>query len=125
MLFLFKQKTAYELRISDWSSDVSSSDLGPRAERLQRVEVGGQRLHVVVAQRLRHAMHHFRIAAAGARTTLVVTQLRGKVQRGEPAQVRIARKSVVSGKSVSVRVGLGGRRIINNKKHHKSNTNTD
>src|SRR3546814_7004099 len=25
---LFKQKTAYELRISDWSSDVCSSDLG-------------------------------------------------------------------------------------------------
>src|SRR3546814_8458865 len=25
--FLFKQKTAYEMRISDWSSDVSSSDL--------------------------------------------------------------------------------------------------
>src|SRR3546814_9720283 len=27
--FFFKQKTAYELRISDWSSDVCSSDLGP------------------------------------------------------------------------------------------------
>src|SRR3546814_7454889 len=26
--FCFKQKTAYELRISDWSSDVCSSDLG-------------------------------------------------------------------------------------------------
>src|SRR3546814_13951889 len=26
--FLFKQKTAYEIRISDWSSDVCSSDLG-------------------------------------------------------------------------------------------------
>src|SRR3546814_6005219 len=26
-LFLFKQKTAYEMRISDWSSDVCSSDL--------------------------------------------------------------------------------------------------
>src|SRR3546814_1713691 len=25
--FLFKQKTAYEMRISDWSSDVGSSDL--------------------------------------------------------------------------------------------------
>src|SRR3546814_2117115 len=28
MFFLFKQKTAYEMRISDWSSDVCSSDLG-------------------------------------------------------------------------------------------------
>src|SRR3546814_11245922 len=27
MCFFFKQKTAYELRISDWSSDVCSSDL--------------------------------------------------------------------------------------------------
>src|SRR3546814_5237143 len=30
-LFFFKQKTAYELRISDWSSDVCSSDLGTPA----------------------------------------------------------------------------------------------
>src|SRR3546814_7783553 len=28
-LFFFKQKTAYEMRISDWSSDVCSSDLAP------------------------------------------------------------------------------------------------
>src|SRR3546814_3884905 len=31
MFFFFKQKTAYEMRISDWSSDVCSSDL--EAER--------------------------------------------------------------------------------------------
>src|SRR3546814_21079024 len=30
IVFCFKQKTAYEMRISDWSSDVCSSDL-PRA----------------------------------------------------------------------------------------------
>src|SRR3546814_9196154 len=30
--FFFKQKTAYEMRISDWSSDVCSSDLG-KADR--------------------------------------------------------------------------------------------
>src|SRR3546814_1815983 len=29
--FFFKQKTAYEMRISDWSSDVCSSDLFPTA----------------------------------------------------------------------------------------------
>src|SRR3546814_2680709 len=28
--FFFKQKTAYEMRISDWSSDVCSSDLADR-----------------------------------------------------------------------------------------------
>src|SRR3546814_3726874 len=34
--FFFKQKTAYELRISDWSSDVCSSDLGRREEDDER-----------------------------------------------------------------------------------------
>src|SRR3546814_3903119 len=29
VVFFFKQKTAYEMRISDWSSDVCSSDLAP------------------------------------------------------------------------------------------------
>src|SRR3546814_7235075 len=29
-VFFVKQKTAYEMRISDWSSDVCSSDLVPR-----------------------------------------------------------------------------------------------
>src|SRR3546814_2804051 len=30
LIFFFKQKTAYEMRISDWSSDVCSSDLKAR-----------------------------------------------------------------------------------------------
>src|SRR3546814_7298621 len=30
VFFFFKQKTAYEMRISDWSSDVCSSDVGNR-----------------------------------------------------------------------------------------------
>src|SRR3546814_9899445 len=33
-VYLFKQKTAYEMRISDWSSDVCSSDLD--AEQIQQ-----------------------------------------------------------------------------------------
>src|SRR3546814_9132250 len=32
--FFFKQKTAYEMRISDWSSDVCSSDLLGRITKL-------------------------------------------------------------------------------------------
>src|SRR3546814_12702460 len=32
VFFFFKQKTAYEMRISDWSSDVCSSDLAVLAE---------------------------------------------------------------------------------------------
>src|SRR3546814_1731134 len=33
LFFFFKQKTAYEMRISDWSSDVCSSDLHRRRRR--------------------------------------------------------------------------------------------
>src|SRR3546814_6635260 len=39
--FFFKQKTAYEMRISDWSSDVCSSDLRD-AERLDQQIVDRQ-----------------------------------------------------------------------------------
>src|SRR3546814_4318776 len=48
--FFFKQKTAYDMRISDWSSDVCSSDLlspdlGPPLESLRRLVMdGGKRL---------------------------------------------------------------------------------
>src|SRR3546814_7833668 len=52
LFFFFKQKTAYEMRISDWSSDVCSSDLnaghaherGPDPRRSQsrgRAAIGG------------------------------------------------------------------------------------
>src|SRR3546814_8206993 len=34
LFFFFKQKTAYEMRISDWSSDVCSSDLHLFEQRL-------------------------------------------------------------------------------------------
>src|SRR3546814_2142286 len=34
VFFFFKQKTAYEMRISDWSSDVCSADLAERRARL-------------------------------------------------------------------------------------------
>src|SRR3546814_14558936 len=36
IIFFFKQKTAYEMRISDWSSDVCSSDLVGRPLRARR-----------------------------------------------------------------------------------------
>src|SRR3546814_7544131 len=40
--FFFKQKTAYEMRISDWSSDVCSSDLTPCPWMLKRVQHDGR-----------------------------------------------------------------------------------
>src|SRR3546814_1061881 len=48
LFFFFKQKTAYEMRISDWSSDVCSSDLSGgdiSKSATQRDDIGvGQRL---------------------------------------------------------------------------------
>src|SRR3546814_8785276 len=41
LIFFFKQKTAYEMRISDWSSDVCSSDLlapGKQEEFIRRID---------------------------------------------------------------------------------------
>src|SRR3546814_3919313 len=43
-IFFFKQKTAYEMRISDWSSDVCSSDLWSDPARHQRIVAGPQQI---------------------------------------------------------------------------------
>src|SRR3546814_16966111 len=43
MFFFFKQKTAYEMRISDWSSDVCSSDLVARVFEHQSIPPGQDR----------------------------------------------------------------------------------
>src|SRR3546814_9070069 len=52
-VFFFKQKTAYEMRISDWSSDVCSSDLMTAEFYLQTVDVVFQR-HALPKGRMRH-----------------------------------------------------------------------
>src|SRR3546814_5331382 len=44
IFFFFKQKTAYEMRISDWSSDVCSSDL----TKLQRSSPDGRAASIAV-----------------------------------------------------------------------------
>src|SRR3546814_16049163 len=60
LFFFFKQKTAYELRISDWSSDVCSSDLAlaldraePDPERAAGIAV---RHRVIAPARREHAV---------------------------------------------------------------------
>src|SRR3546814_21121757 len=52
--FFFKQKTAYEMRISDWSSDVCSSDLHD-----------GGAAGVDLLQQLQHAARHLAVEVAG------------------------------------------------------------
>src|SRR3546814_3928205 len=44
--FFFKQKTAYEMRISDWSSDVCSSDLHQAERRAAFAARSAQWLHL-------------------------------------------------------------------------------
>src|SRR3546814_3311147 len=51
LIFFFKQKTAYEMRISDWSSDVCSSDL--RGERRHGL---GQARHQPAAEGAKFAI---------------------------------------------------------------------
>src|SRR3546814_21105911 len=108
------------MRISDWSSDVCSSDLvllevvaeRPVAEHLEKgvVARGVADLVEVV------------VLAAGTQAALdigrahVAALLRAKEHVLELDHARVDRKSVVSGKSVSVRVDLGGRRIIKKKR---------
>src|SRR3546814_13575431 len=92
-LFFFKQKTAYEMRISDWSSDVCSSDLPQPASS----------------------------SASPASSTCMISARRCGSSRCDCGHSRYAqpaatdRKRVVSGKGVAVRVDLGGRRILKKK----------
>src|SRR3546814_3370692 len=105
--FFFKQKTAYEMRISDWSSDVCSSDLiqltkGPHSKDFSSDAILHQLFEKsqVIAMLLltAHRGHRHDVG--------------GRVDR----RSMIDRKSVVSGKRVAVRVDLGGRRLIQTKR---------
>src|SRR3546814_16377025 len=115
--FFFKQNTAYEMRISDWSSDVCSSDLPPAwrgvrlgvRERWSRAE--SARRGPVYLQRHRPDPE---CGDRGIRFGVCPGNLRTAPSRQGSSQTR-DRKSVVKGKSVSVRVDLGGSRIIKKK----------
>src|SRR3546814_7706956 len=64
--FFFKQKTAYELRISDWSSDVCSSDLPQWPARLD--DLGDHAPHALwVRGHLANAADAPAVALVGAR----------------------------------------------------------
>src|SRR3546814_17631993 len=88
------------MRISDWSSDVCSSDLATHSAFCEHGAKAFQSAHFAdLLHRAFHFLMHFQ----------------------EPVDLlhcragTLDRKSVVEGKSVSVRVDLGGRRIIKNK----------
>src|SRR3546814_16643085 len=116
--FFFKQKTAYEMRISDWSSDVCSSDLLVRAAGCRRM--GKRCWHCGSSAAGRLLAAPIRLARAGSQAEPARSIYRGS--SGAAASF-YDRKSVVKGKSASVRVDLGGRRI-SNKTHNKQAVST-
>src|SRR3546814_7084632 len=61
LLFFFKHKTAYEMRISDWSSDVCSSDLEPGNPLLETEADGGRQRAVEDADGARRAAEQYRL----------------------------------------------------------------
>src|SRR3546814_3975208 len=116
--FFFRQKTAYEMRISDWSSDVCSSDLSqtgrthPPAARLCRRRNHARRSRAGAVNGGGRAQER-----PGCRWHVVGQDhaCQRALERNGRAR-RADRKGGVSGKSVSVRVDLGGRRINKKKK---------
>src|SRR3546814_14070359 len=113
------------MRISDWSSDVCSSDLRRWRRARGRIlrEDNGQRINQRAWQRsgeriidgLRVAPGRHHLVAPKPR------QMLGQCRLAEPDDLfELAhrdRKRVVEGTSVSVRVDLGGRRSIKKKKN--------
>src|SRR3546814_16439011 len=108
IFFFFKQKTAYEMRISDWSSDVCSSDLILHWSRL-------------------HREHPPPVDSVFRAPSAVLKSAGLQSKRGRHPDRRLCtlhqKRSEERrvGKSVSVRVDLGGRRIIKKKTNNKTN----
>src|SRR3546814_16292712 len=125
--FFFKQKTAYEMRISVWSSDVCSSDLASLERTMailaRQIEDNRERL----AEQIDTLM------AMGDGVASRLGTLRDDVEQ-EIASVSLHsrqletstgdRKTVGEGKSVAGRVELGGGRAIKKKKQKQKNTQT-
>src|SRR3546814_1378780 len=103
MFFYCKQATSYDMCISDLSSDVCSSDLFLIAALL----VG----FVPVAWMWARRRHRVVLTQPDENAPFARTLERAPMPQG-PAPDAGDRMRVVSGKSVSVRVDLGGRPLI-------------
>src|SRR3546814_12762421 len=101
------------MRISDWSSDVCSSDLKAQT-------------YVDISRLLDAVMGHFGQIPEGRPNGFHLgpkAAWKGTQPSRRALWPELDRKSVASGKSVAVRVDLGGRRIIKKKKNKITNTN--
>src|SRR3546814_1815562 len=72
LIFVYKQKTAYEMRISDWSSDVCSSDL------LVKIGDGGGEMRLARQQN---------VFGTAGQVSLVLLGQRGDGERSEARRV--------------------------------------
>src|SRR3546814_11546320 len=99
------------MRISDWSSDVCSSDLPDVAAATLETDAAAARASAADSLPDPEAMIEFNNNTwPGSAWSNQDSNRTYKIEQ------RLDRKSVVSGKSVSVRVDLGGRRIIKKKR---------
>src|SRR3546814_20865533 len=127
--FFFKQKTAYEMRISDWSSDVCSSDLDALAVALPdhgiclpdpinaavpatlslacwRAPFDGGGMQDMLDSMRDQVMRHADSPYYETPIPRVIVAPQCAPSSGVPP---LDRRSVGEGKGVSVRVGTGGR----------------
>src|SRR3546814_18614713 len=102
------------MRISDWRSDVCSSDLASRPQWAYH-QPPERLAHTIDAPMARQARY--------AQKTLNFRPGAGAAPRGDRPIGLLDRKSDVEGKSVSVRVDLGGLRIL--KKKQKNTLDQD
>src|SRR3546814_18413339 len=110
------------MRIRDWSSDVCSSDLvlidceAARADELaKRLTLYRLRRPIVIGRDDALAVHWSAEGEAGSPDPRLAALGRLWIAITALMAGRLDRKSVVEGKSVSVRVNIGGRRIIKKK----------
>src|SRR3546814_11476676 len=104
------------MRISDWSSDVCSSDLASSSS--------ASTFSTTSAAHGSAGTAPFGPCAPSSTATVSASREKTSAMRSSDASVRRSarsgggdRKSVVWGKSVSVRVDLGGRRFLSKKKN--------
>src|SRR3546814_5277149 len=88
VFFFFKQKTAYDMRISDWSSDVCSSDLRPRApDVVLKGRTSPPSLKAVRRRRVQFEETCDGGASSSRRRATEARPVRGDVRRSEERRV--------------------------------------
>src|SRR3546814_18954237 len=99
-VFFFKQKTAYELRISDWSSDVCSSDLlaADLGERVVRTGIVVERHCAAIGREV-----------VGAQPILANDDVVGRNRADLPDETREVEGDLGSGRPVVTDDGCAGR----------------